>query len=85
MEYVIAVLPSRTQVMAFYQFLRRIGVSGVIVDTPREISKSCSLCVKFAFSSYARVKSLCGINYSSAKFYKFTGGNFGKISLLSLK
>ena len=84
MEYVIAVLPSRTQVMSFYQFLRRIGVGCIIIDTPREISSSCGVCVKISFNQYHYVRSLSSQNYRSVRFYKFTG-NFGKISLLNLQ
>ena len=85
MEYVIAVLSNRTQTMAFYQFLRRMNISCTIVDTPKEISKSCGVCVKFPASRYVFVKSLCAQNYNSVRFYKISKNNFGKISLLNLK
>ncbi len=85
MEYVIAVLPSRTQVMSFYQFLRRLGVGCYIIDTPREISKSCGVCVKFSKNQYQYVRSLSMQNYRSIRFYKYSSNNYGKISLLNLQ
>lgn len=85
MEYVIAILPSRTQVMSFYQFLRRLGVGCLIIDTPREISQSCGVCVKFSVANYQYVKSLSSQNYRSVRFYKYSNSNFGKISLLKLQ
>lgn len=85
MEFVLAVLPSRTQVMAFYQFLRRVGVVCAIVDTPREISKSCGVCVKFSIKNYIMVKSLCNQNYTSVRFYKYTKNGLGKITLFAIK
>lgn len=85
MEYVIAVLSSRTQTMAFYQFLRRLGVVCNIMDTPKEISKSCGVCVKFPMQSYVLVKSLSAQNYTNVRFFKYCKNNFGKISLVVLK
>lgn len=84
MEYVIAVLPSRTQVMSFYQFLRRLGVNCLIINTPREISQSCGVCVKFSITNYAYVKSLTSQNYKSARFYKYVSKGLNKITLLKL-
>lgn len=85
MEYVIAVLSSRTQTMSYFQFLKRIGVPCSIVDTPKEISKSCGVCVKFPLSRYVFVKSLSWQNYSNVRYFKYARNNFGKISVLVLK
>lgn len=44
----IASFRSRTQVMMFYDFLRKNNVASEIISTPQKISVGCGLSVKFA-------------------------------------
>ena len=82
MDYIIAVLQTRTQTMAFFQYIKRFGVACMIIDTPKTISKSCGISVRFPESKFNLVKSICNQNYSYVKFYKFQKNNFGKIGLI---
>lgn len=58
-EYAIASFRSRQQVMNFENQLRRAGVRGEVVSTPREIAVGCGLSVKFAYADLARVREVC--------------------------
>ena len=45
--YGIAAFRSRSQVFMFEDALRRAGIQGGIVSTPREVSMGCGLSVRF--------------------------------------
>ena len=45
--YGVAAFRSRSQVFMFESALRRAGVQGGIVSTPREVSMGCGLSVRF--------------------------------------
>ena len=45
--YAIAAFRSRSQVFMFEDALRRAGIHGTIVSTPREVSMGCGLSVRF--------------------------------------
>lgn len=59
--YAIASFRSRQQVMNFENQLRRAGIRGEVVSTPREIAVGCGLSVKFDMSDLGRVKELCRV------------------------
>lgn len=46
MEYVIVAFRSRTHTVKFYEYLRRAGINGEIVNTPKEAGVGCGLSVK---------------------------------------
>lgn len=48
--YGIAAFRSRQQVLMFEGALRRAGIMGKIVSTPREVSMGCGLSVQFRLS-----------------------------------
>jgi hypothetical protein len=47
MEYCLAVFRSRSQAFLFKNLLSSYGVNASVISTPRSISVSCGLCVKF--------------------------------------
>jgi len=51
----IAAFRSRQQVMRFESALRRGGVKGQVISTPRDISIGCGLSVRFELSDAAAV------------------------------
>ena len=57
--YAIASFRSRQQVMSFEGQLRRAGVRGEVVSTPREIAVGCGLSVRFDCADMDRVRELC--------------------------
>ncbi len=57
--FAIASFRSRQQVMNFENQLRRAGIRGEVVSTPREIAVGCGLSVKFDLGDLGRVKELC--------------------------
>lgn len=48
MDYCLAVFRSRSQAFTFKSILESYSVPSTLVPTPRHISTSCGLCVKFA-------------------------------------
>lgn len=48
MEYIIAVFSIRTDTMNFYNFLNRNRINCTIIETPKQVSASCGISVKFA-------------------------------------
>ncbi|MBQ1269365.1 MAG: DUF3343 domain-containing protein [Clostridia bacterium] len=45
--YVLAAFRSRTQTMAFYDRLKRVGCMAVVVNTPKEAHVGCGVSVRF--------------------------------------
>ena len=52
----IAAYRSRQQVMRLNDMLRREGIAGTVVSTPREISAGCGLSVRFELNDLSAVR-----------------------------
>ena len=46
--YVLAAFRSRTQTMAFYDRLKRVGCNATVVNTPKEAHVGCGVSVRFS-------------------------------------
>jgi len=55
MEYILVIFNNRTDTMRLYDYLRRIGVKGVVVPTPNQLSSSCGLSLRCRYTSLNRV------------------------------
>ena len=54
--YGVAAFRSRQQVLRFEAVLRRMGVPGRVVSTPRDISMGCGLSVRFPMEYVTQVR-----------------------------
>lgn len=82
MEYLIVVFRSRTETYNFSYLLKSYGVYSSIINTPRQVTVACGLCVKTRVYDLNLVKSLLNRrNFSSfVGIYKISGGYNGIIS-----
>lgn len=69
MRFVLAVFRSRTEALTFSNILSSYGVNVSIVSTPKRISVSCSLSIKFD----ARFQDVASDILSRRKFDTFVG------------
>ena len=57
-SYAIAVFSVRTSTLQFNSVLVKNGVKSLIIETPKAVSASCGICVRFDISSIKRAKDL---------------------------
>ncbi|MEG1536624.1 MAG: DUF3343 domain-containing protein, partial [Clostridia bacterium] len=57
MAYKIITFHSRSDAFAFLNYLMSLGIAGTLVNTPREISFSCGLCIKTDADNFALKKA----------------------------
>ncbi len=57
MEYVVVAFRSRSETVAFSNFLRQNGITNQIVNTPKEAGVGCGLSVKISKSYFSPVKN----------------------------
>lgn len=69
MQFVLAVFRSRTEALTFANLLSSYGVGISIVNTPRRISVSCGISVRFD----AKFQSVARDILSRRKFDTFVG------------
>ncbi|MCL2177701.1 MAG: DUF3343 domain-containing protein [Firmicutes bacterium] len=55
--YYLAVFNSRTTTNRMYDNLKKAGVQVKIIATPRAVSLSCGICIKFFYSDYSVIRS----------------------------
>lgn len=85
MEYIAVTFRSRSHTVKFYEFLRRNGVRGEIINTPKEAGVGCGLSVKISVSDFLAVKKAVralGLN-SFAGFF-LVKMNYGRRSVRSI-
>lgn len=83
MKYTIAVFTTRRDAMSFFDFLTNNGIYASIINTPREISTSCGISVKFLFNNLNRIKSIAMKYINFVAFYQVEENNNNrKITLL---
>lgn len=58
MNYVLAVFSVRTDTMQFYNLLSRAGINAVVVETPKALSVSCGISVKFSKSDFVKARNI---------------------------
>ena len=61
MEYIAVTFRSRSHTIKFAEFLRRNGIYGEIINTPKEAGVGCGLSVKIKISNFVAVKKAVGI------------------------
>lgn len=69
MDYCLAVFRSRSQALTFKSILESYQVPSTLIPTPRQISVSCGLCVKFHGRFLAQAKEVL----NRRKFDTFVG------------
>jgi len=69
MNYVIAVFLSRSETLSFVNALRNMGISAIVVQTPKEAGRTCGLSAKFSYENFSEVK----IFISRMRFMSFQG------------
>ena len=82
MEYCLAVFSTRTSTMQFANLLNRSGVKSIVVETPKAISASCGVSVRFEVGNLERAKEIfkrSGIK-NFVRFY-YVNDFFGKKTL----
>jgi hypothetical protein len=67
--YVLAAFRSRTQTMAFYDRLKRVGCMAVVVNTPKEAHVGCGVSAEFSQNNLNLAKTVVG----SGRFSSFVG------------
>ncbi len=77
----IAVYTARNSSMQLHQRLKLARINSRIINTPREISSSCGLSVRFSDGDFHRVKAqIAGLSsYSFAGIWKEIGGRYTRI------
>lgn len=82
MEYLIVVFRSRTETYNFSYLLKSYGVFSSIINTPRQVTVACGLCVKTRICDLNLIKSLLSRrNFSSfVGIFKITGNYNGIVS-----
>ena len=78
MNYVLAVFSNRTHTIQFNRLLKKHNIPCSIISTPRELSVSCGLSVKFGYYSLSRASLLINeyrLN-SFTNFYLVTSNGF---------
>lgn len=70
--YYIAVFASRTESMRFQDILMNNGVMCSLINTPREASVGCGVCVKFNPADFKKVRDILVMhrNLSLVSFFK---------------
>lgn len=58
MEYYVIVFHSRSQTFEFYTLLSSYFLYAQVVNTPRQILSSCSVCVKTNFDGLKQAQSI---------------------------
>lgn len=84
-EYIIAVFTNRTSTMQFSMLLNKNGVRSTIVETPKAITASCGVSVRFDINSLGRAREVLlrsGIK-NFVRFYRVSNF-FGRISLMPI-
>ena len=75
---ILAVFRSRAHSLDYVERLKRYGINGVTVPTPKEVHIGCGLCVRFDARYFVRAKAILNTGrYTSFKgFYKveYPGG-----------
>lgn len=56
MEKIIVAFRSRAHTVRFYNYLREMGINGIIVSTPKEAGVGCGLSVEVDFRVYPYVQ-----------------------------
>lgn len=82
MEYCLAVFLTRTSTMQFASLLNRGGVKSVVIETPKAISASCGVSVRFDVKNLEKAKEILknsGIK-NFVRFY-YVSDFFGRVSL----
>ena len=70
----------RTETLMFNQYLHRIGINSVVINTPKEAHLSCGLCAKFSLQDFPTVKRIGLMPYKSfVGFFKLTKTPLGLI------
>ncbi len=69
MEYGLVVFRARSETIAFANTLKSNGINVLIVSTPREISVSCGISVRFSPGYINLVKKII----SNKRFNSFSG------------
>lgn len=69
MRFVLAVFRSRTEALTFSNLLSSYGVGVSVVSTPRRISVSCGISIKFE----AKFQNIANEILSRRKFDTFVG------------
>ncbi len=77
MRYILAVFSTRHDAIAFYDKLVASRVCATIVSTPREVTTSCGVSVKFLFEAFRRVRD-CAYNYNSFVAFYLVEERYGK-------
>ena len=67
MESILAVFQIRTETMMFNEYLRKIGINSVIMNTPKEAHLSCGICVKFSAKDLPTINR---INFRAYRSFK---------------
>lgn len=69
MKYILAIFTTRRDAIAYLDRLRSARIAAKIVNTPREVSISCGISVKFEPEALKMVKSTAYNYYSFVAFY----------------
>ncbi len=82
MEYCLAVFSIRTSTMQFSMLLNKNGVRSVVVETPKAISASCGVSVRFDTRNLERAKEILRNNgiKNFVRFY-FVSNYYGQVRL----
>lgn len=57
-EYILAVFSTRTSTMQFSMLLNRGGIGNSVVETPKQLTASCGVSVKFSTKNLGRAKEI---------------------------
>lgn len=69
-EYILAVFSVRTSTIQFSTMLNRGGVNNLIVETPKRLTTSCGVSVKFSAKNFGRAKGIL-MNSGIKNFVRF--------------